>query len=130
MAGGGGDPGAQPDVPGDRIDWDTLRADLDRKANMLLAHALVHYIDRGHPFEMKMRSANALSWIEHGPYVMLVRLDDSPEFCDQGRAGAGEGAAELRGWASVCTRRSKAARDHPSWRRAHQSKPSRSRALR
>ena len=33
---------------------------------MLLAHALVHYIDRGHPFEMKMRSANAISWIEHG----------------------------------------------------------------
>ena len=27
-----------------------------------------------------MRSANAISWIEHGQYVMLVRLDDSPEF--------------------------------------------------
>ncbi len=47
---------------------------------MLLVHALVHYIDRGHPFELAMRSPNAIPWIEHGQYVMLVRLDDSDEF--------------------------------------------------
>ena len=75
MAGGGGDSGAKPDVPGDGIAWDSLRADLGRKADMLLAHALVHYIDRGHPFEMKMRSANAISWIKHGQHVMVATAD-------------------------------------------------------
>ena len=47
---------------------------------MLLAHALVHYIHDGHPYQLAMRSANAISWIEHGQYVMLERLDLSEEF--------------------------------------------------
>ena len=62
------------------VDWDALRAELGEKAAMLLAHALVHYIHEGHPLEIQMRSANAIPWIEHGQYVMLVRLDDSSEF--------------------------------------------------
>ena len=61
-------------------DWDALRAELGDKAAMLLAHTLVHYIDQGHPLEIQMRSANAISWIDHGQYVMLVRLDQSSEF--------------------------------------------------
>ena len=44
------------------------------------ARALVHYIAQGHPLDLQTRSANAISWIEHGQRVMPVRLDDSPEF--------------------------------------------------
>ena len=61
-------------------DWEALRAEIGEKADMLLAHALVHYIHDGHPYQLAMRSANAIPWIEHGQYVMLVRLDDSDQF--------------------------------------------------
>lgn len=59
---------------------DGLSLELGVKADLLLAHVLVHYIHQGHPYHMLMRSANAVPWIEHGQYLLLVRLDASDEF--------------------------------------------------
>jgi len=59
---------------------DALSLELGVKADLLLAHVLVHYIHQDHPYRMRMQSANAVPWIEHGQYLFLVRLDDSNEF--------------------------------------------------
>ena len=61
-------------------DWDALRADLGDKAAMLLAHTLVHYMHDERLYALAIRSANAIPWIEHGQYLLAVRLDYSSEF--------------------------------------------------
>ena len=64
----------------DDANLEDLERELEEKRDMLVVHALAHYIHGGHPYVLAMRSANAISWIEHGQYLLAVRLDDSSEF--------------------------------------------------
>ncbi len=64
----------------DDADLEDLARELGEKRDMLLVHALVHYMHDGHPYVLAMRSANAIPWLEHGQYLFAVRLDDSMEF--------------------------------------------------
>ena len=61
------------------IDREAIQKEIGEKADELLVHALVHYIER-EPARAADALGNAISWIEHGQYVMLVRLDDSDQF--------------------------------------------------
>ena len=63
----------------DDANLEDLERELGEKRDMLLVHALVHYIDDGHPYVLAMRSPNAIPWPGHGQYLLAVRLDDSSE---------------------------------------------------
>ena len=64
----------------DDANLEDIARELGEKRDMLLAHALVHYMHDGHRYVLAMRSANAIPWIEHGQYLFAVRLDASSEF--------------------------------------------------
>ena len=64
----------------EQAELDALRLELDRKADLLIAHVLVYYIHEGHPYDLAVRSPNALPWIQQGQDVIAVRLDDATEF--------------------------------------------------
>ena len=64
----------------DDANLEDLERELGEKRDMLLVHALVHYMHDGHSYVLAMRSANAIPWLERGQYLLAVRLDDSSKF--------------------------------------------------
>ena len=64
----------------DDADLRQLEREVGARSELLLAHALARYIHDAHPFELAMRSPNAIPWLEHGQYLLAVRLDDLSEF--------------------------------------------------
>ncbi len=56
----------------DDADLRQLEREVGDRSDLLLAHALAHYIYDGHPFELAMRSPNAIPWLEHGQYLFAV----------------------------------------------------------
>src|SRR5690242_1687743 len=62
-------------------EWDISgqMAALRRRDDAYETNALAHYIREGHPYVTAWRSANAVPWIDHGQYVIFIRVDDSNE---------------------------------------------------
>jgi len=61
-------------------DLDALRVELDVRRDLILAHALVHYIHRGHPLALRTLNHNGLRWLEPGQFVLAARIDAGDEF--------------------------------------------------
>lgn len=61
-------------------DLDALRVELDVRADLILAHALVHYIHRGHPLVLRTLNHNGLRWLEPGEFVLAARVTDANAF--------------------------------------------------
>jgi len=61
-------------------DLDALRVELDVRSDLILAHALVHYIHRGHRLVLRTLNHNGLRWLEPGEFVLAARVEDANAF--------------------------------------------------
>jgi len=75
-------PSSDHPEPGDwdEPEWEAQQDETRRRRDLLEVHALAHYVHRGHPYRLALRSPNAVRWIKPGQYVMFLRLDASDEF--------------------------------------------------